>query len=111
MIEKEIDISLCRQCELLRIHRSGLYYAPVPESEENLHLMRLIDEQYGKASSTNAFTSMSLMTGFSSTKDYKITSSFTIQSGRISPSIIKPPSVFIKRQPDKPLSYEQMNRY
>jgi putative transposase len=48
MIEKEIDISLCRQCELLRIHRSGLYYAPVPESEENLHLMRLIDEQYYK---------------------------------------------------------------
>ena len=48
MIEKGIDISLCRQCELLRIHRSGLYYAPVPESEENLHLMRLIDEQYYK---------------------------------------------------------------
>jgi len=48
MIEKGIDISLCRQCELLRIHRSGLYYAPVPECEENLHLMRLIDEQYYK---------------------------------------------------------------
>lgn len=48
MIEKSIDISLCRQCELLRIHRSGLYYSPVPESEENLHLMRLIDEQYYK---------------------------------------------------------------
>lgn len=48
MIEKGIDISLSRQCELLRIHRSGLYYAPVPESEENLHLMRLIDEQYYK---------------------------------------------------------------
>jgi putative transposase len=48
MIEKGIDISLCRQCELLQIHRSGLYYTPVPESEENLHLMRLIDEQYYK---------------------------------------------------------------
>lgn len=48
MIEKGIEISLCRQCELLRIHRSCLYYAPVPESEENLHLMRLIDEQYYK---------------------------------------------------------------
>lgn len=48
MIEKEVDISLCRQYELLRIHRSGLYYSPVPESPENLHLMRLIDEQYYK---------------------------------------------------------------
>ena len=48
MIEKEIDISLRRQCELLRIHRSGLYYTPVPETPENLNLMRLIDEQYYK---------------------------------------------------------------
>lgn len=48
MIEKGIDISLCRQCDLLRIHRSGLYYVPVPETDENLHLMRLIDERYYK---------------------------------------------------------------
>jgi putative transposase len=48
MIEKGIDISLCRQCDLLRIHRSGLYYTPVPETPENLNLMRLIDEQYYK---------------------------------------------------------------
>lgn len=48
MIEKGIDISLCRQCDLLRIHRSGLYYSPVPETPENLNLMRLIDEQYYK---------------------------------------------------------------
>ena len=35
-----------RQCELLGVNRSGLYYQPVGESEENLMLMRLIDEQY-----------------------------------------------------------------
>lgn len=28
------------------ISRAGLYYTPVPESEENLKLMRLLDEQY-----------------------------------------------------------------
>jgi putative transposase len=39
-------ISVRRQCELLGIHRSGLYYEPVGESEENLQLMRLLDEQY-----------------------------------------------------------------
>lgn len=37
-----------RQCELLGIARSQLYYEPVPESETNLRLMRLIDEQYLK---------------------------------------------------------------
>lgn len=40
------EISLRRQCELLGVNRSGLYYEPVGESEENLGLMRLLDEQY-----------------------------------------------------------------
>jgi len=40
------EISVRRQCELLGVHRSGLYYEPVGESAENLGLMRLLDEQY-----------------------------------------------------------------
>lgn len=48
MIEHDINIGIGRQCELLGIHRSGLYYAPLPESEDNLHYMRLLDEQYLK---------------------------------------------------------------
>jgi putative transposase len=40
------EFSLRRQCELLGINRSSLYYPPVAESEENLRLMRLLDEQY-----------------------------------------------------------------
>jgi len=40
------EISVRRQCELLGVNRSGLYYPPVGESEENLLLMRLIDEEY-----------------------------------------------------------------
>ncbi len=39
-------ISLRRQCELLGLHRSGLYYEPQAESAWNLELMRLLDEQY-----------------------------------------------------------------
>ena len=35
-----------RQCELLGLARSSYYYEPVPESEEDLLLMRLLDEQY-----------------------------------------------------------------
>lgn len=37
---------MSRQCELAGISRSGLYYEPAPESERNLTLMRLLDEQY-----------------------------------------------------------------
>ena len=40
------EISIRRQCELLDVNRAGLYYEPVGESEENLLLMRLLDEQY-----------------------------------------------------------------
>lgn len=40
------EISVCRQCELLGINRSSLYYRSTGESEENLLLMRLMDEQY-----------------------------------------------------------------
>jgi Transposase and inactivated derivatives len=43
-----LDISIERQCELTGIHKSGLYYKPVGESELNLKLMRLIDEHYLK---------------------------------------------------------------
>lgn len=49
MIESDhLDLSICRQCELLDINRGSLYYAPVAESEENLEMMRLMDEQYYK---------------------------------------------------------------
>ena len=41
-----IGISIEHQCELLGIHKSGLYYKPVKESGLNLELMRLIDEHY-----------------------------------------------------------------
>ena len=43
------QISVARQCELLGLARSSYYYAPAGESEANLHLMRLIDEQYTRA--------------------------------------------------------------
>ena len=41
-------ISIRRQCELLGVNRGSLYYKPLGESEENLRLMRWIDEQYTK---------------------------------------------------------------
>ena len=40
------QISLVRQCDLLGLARSSFYYRSQGESAENLHLMRLWDEQY-----------------------------------------------------------------
>jgi putative transposase len=40
------QLSVRRQCELLGLNRSSLYYQPASETAENLRLMRLIDEQY-----------------------------------------------------------------
>lgn len=42
------ELSVTGQCDLLSISRSGFYYEPVPESAENLAIMRLLDEQYFK---------------------------------------------------------------
>ena len=39
-------LSIHRQCELLGLNRSTFYYQPATETEMNLQLMRLIDEQY-----------------------------------------------------------------
>ena len=40
------QLSVRRQCELLGLNRSTLYYEPAPETAENLALMKLIGKQY-----------------------------------------------------------------
>jgi len=40
------QLSLSRQCQLFGLARRSFYYQPRGESRENLHLMRLLDEQY-----------------------------------------------------------------
>lgn len=42
------DLSLRRQCSLLSLNRSGIYYRPVEVDPEDLFLMHLIDEEYTK---------------------------------------------------------------
>jgi putative transposase len=39
-------ISIKRQCELIDVVRSSYYYKPEQESEQNLRLMKLIDEEF-----------------------------------------------------------------
>ena len=44
MIDRQAEIPITRQCELLVLPRSTAYFEPQPESEENVALMRLIDK-------------------------------------------------------------------
>ncbi len=48
MISKESDLPVTRQCELLKLNRSTVYYQPRPVSMEDQKLMRCIDEMYLK---------------------------------------------------------------
>ena len=41
---KKSTLSLRKQCELLSVPRSSLYYAPIPEKPENLKMMSLMDK-------------------------------------------------------------------
>lgn len=62
------QLSIVQQCELLGLARSTYYYAPVPESEENLHLMRLLDEQYTRT----PFYGTRKMTAWLNTQGYPV---------------------------------------
>lgn len=48
LVNKQDDLSTRKQCNILSIHRSGLYYKPVGEKQENLEIMRIMDEHYLK---------------------------------------------------------------
>ena len=44
MITREHPLPLTTQCRILNLSRSGIYYVPVPVSDKDRELMRLIDE-------------------------------------------------------------------
>ena len=46
MVRKDHQLSVRRQCALLTLTRSSLYYEPKGESAENLRFMGIIDKQF-----------------------------------------------------------------
>lgn len=69
MIDREHpELSLVRQCSLLGISRSSLYYQPVPASAEDLELMALMDRQYLKT----PFYGSRKMTAWLQTQGYQV---------------------------------------
>jgi putative transposase len=43
MINREDSLPLTKQCHILQLSRSGIYYTPAPVSDKDMELMRLID--------------------------------------------------------------------
>lgn len=69
MIEKENEkISVRRQCQLLGLNRSSLYHERQSEKEENLLLMRLLDEEYTR----HPFYGVERMTQWLKTQGYRV---------------------------------------
>ncbi len=62
------QLSVVRQCELLDLARSSYYSQGATESEENLHLMRLLDEQYTQT----PFYGIARMTAWLRSQGYEI---------------------------------------
>jgi len=46
MVSNDHNLSIRRQCRLLSLARSNLYYQPKGESAENLRFMAIIDKQF-----------------------------------------------------------------
>jgi hypothetical protein len=44
MIDRTDELPVKRQCEILELARSGIYYTPIPISAKDMELMRQIDE-------------------------------------------------------------------
>ena len=62
------ELSIVRQCDLVGLARSSYYFQGAPESEENLHLMRLLDEQYTRT----PFYGSGKMTAWLRTQGYEV---------------------------------------
>ena len=48
VIDPQAKVSIRRQCDLLGVNRSNVYYQPVPEDPEDLELMRRMDKEFLK---------------------------------------------------------------
>ena len=67
MIEPDSSVlSISAQCDMLSVSKSSFYYVPVGESDENLAIMRKLDEQYFSTPFYGALrlTAMLILSGY-----------------------------------------------
>jgi len=60
-IEKGHSLSIRKQCEILNINRSGLYYEPKGESQENLDIMEIMDKHILEEPTAGVLTMQSML--------------------------------------------------
>jgi putative transposase len=46
LVSPEHDLSLSKQCTILGLNRTSIYYTPKGESKENLEMMQKIDAEH-----------------------------------------------------------------
>lgn len=46
LIDRQHSLSIRKQCQVLSVPRSSMYYEPKGETAENLEIMRIVDEHY-----------------------------------------------------------------
>jgi putative transposase len=61
MINNKSKLSIRRQCDLLSINRSGLYYQAQGESKENLKIMELLDKHILEEPTAGVLTMQSML--------------------------------------------------
>lgn len=61
LTQKDNTLSLRKQCELLDLSRSNLYYKPVGEKQQNLEIMRLMDNYILEEPTAGVLTMQSML--------------------------------------------------
>jgi len=61
MVERKHKLSIRTQCELLSINRSGLYYEPQGESQENLKILNIMDKHILEEPTAGVLTMQSML--------------------------------------------------
>jgi putative transposase len=70
-VDKQDALSTRKQCNILAIHRSGLYYKPLGENQENLEIMRIMDEHYLKHPTAGVIRMQDLLLSLSLVVNHK----------------------------------------
>jgi putative transposase len=60
-IDKDYELSIRKQCEILEINRSGFYYEPKGEPQENLEIMELMDMHILEEPTAGVLTMQSML--------------------------------------------------
>ena len=61
MVDKEEELSIRKQCDLLEINRSTIYYEPKGESKENLEIMQIMDKHILDEPTAGVLTMQSML--------------------------------------------------